>query len=131
MSIDPLATSIRLAVCSPQQPLLAIEVEVSAAIPTQAPLDRGAVLQNIQQHDHRQGQKDKREVGMIGPKVADLEEDVLESADGRLGSQLGRRCNDPGQRFENRRSRWHDVGAGIRDIPVSTVLSILAPPTNR
>jgi hypothetical protein len=59
---------------------------------------------------------------MIGPEVADLEEDVLDGADGGFGLDFGGGGDHFGEGFEDRGSGGDYVGAGGGGVPVLLVL---------
>ena len=80
--------SVSLSIRRSQNPLLPIKMEIATTIPAQALLDSGAVFQYVKQHNHRQNQDGEGEVRMIRSEVADLEEDILECTDRRLGIEL-------------------------------------------
>ena len=61
---------------------------------------------------------------MVGREIADLEEDVLDSANGGFGLNLGRVGDDLVEGFGDGGARGDYVGAGARGIPVLFVLSI-------
>jgi hypothetical protein len=59
---------------------------------------------------------------MIRTKIADLEEDVLERANGGFGLDFGWGGDDFGEGFENGGAGGDDVGAGGGGVPVLFVL---------
>jgi hypothetical protein len=61
---------------------------------------------------------------MVGAEVADLENDVLEGADGGFGGQARWVADDSGESFENGCSGGDDEVAGIGLVPVAAILYI-------
>lgn len=59
---------------------------------------------------------------MMGGEVADLEEDVLDDADGGFWFDLGWGGDDFGEGFEDGGARGDDEGAGGGGVPVLLVL---------
>jgi hypothetical protein len=57
-------------------------MEIATTIPAQTSLDSRPVLQDIEQHDHRNDQNGKGEVRMVRAKVSDLKENIFKRADG-------------------------------------------------
>ena len=63
---------------------------------------------------------------MVCTKVTDLEDDVLEGADGGLCVEFWWVCDNTGESFEDGCSGGDDVGAGICLIPVSSILDCVS-----
>lgn len=115
---------------SVQNTLLAIEVEEPAAIgvANNASAGKSGTTQEAPatkdgSNSHRETQQDEKENRVAAEEGAGIEEECLQSTNGRLGGQLGRRGDDEGNGFEDRSSGCHDRSAARSGIPVAAVLS--------
>lgn len=95
--------SVCFAIVAAQQPFLSIQMEEPAAVPAQASFDGGPIPQDGDKRDDGDNEQANRKVRVIGPKVADLEENVLKRANGRFGCELRWARHNSSQCLEDRR----------------------------
>lgn len=70
----------------------------------------------------RTGNEQEEDKGVINNKGTSVEKGGLNSPDGRLGLELGRRRNDKRDSLEDRSTRRHDDSAAGRGVPIAPVL---------
>ena len=62
---------------------------------------------------------------MVRAEIADLEEDILEGADGGFRTELWGGSDDSGEGFQDRGAGRGDEVAGVGYVPVAAILLML------